>query len=90
MKTLHFTAENFEAEATPIAPVDGCNEWVITGRGMVPRSLRFNGAIEHGQRIEMLTPNGWVDLCWGAGPTADCLREAISLLYSVAGVEVKP
>jgi hypothetical protein len=91
--TLRFRAENFEAVATRVGTVESSSYWTIRVGAEVPYTL-LTGTIgltpESGWSASVLTGhNGWKTLIGYIGSDEiDLLALAISLLYSVPGVEV--
>ncbi len=91
--TLRFRADNFEAVAHQVER--GREEWVVTAPGHESLSLRFARKFPGGsaQHIGLVLRSvGWVELWCTMSERepeqAANLRRAISLLYSVPGVEV--
>jgi len=100
--SIRFKADNFEAVAYAVGPAGPSYEgsqWVVTSNPRpIRHSLRFVGSQKEQERIEFLTDGGWKELTWGCTvyrfpesgrqATSMSLAAAISLLYSVPGVEV--
>lgn len=87
--TLRFRAENFEAEATQVGP----RQYVVTAGGASPKTLMHEvglgtSKMDTVKNIHLLTDAGWTWLCSASNGNALDLALAISLLYSVPGVEV--
>jgi hypothetical protein len=82
MRTIRFKAENFEAEATEAEPL----AWIIRSPGNSSHSLRRAEKVDE---FAVLTSVGWVPLCKARTLRSPMhsLAVAISLLYSVPGVE---
>ena len=77
---MKFKAEQFEAEVTEV----GNDQWVIVAQGAKPKSLRLNYMRD---QLQFLTDRGWEVLCDDIEHLHEGIALAISLLYSVPGVE---
>lgn len=87
--TLHFRAENFEATATRVAHdmALGLSHWIVEPRGERPSTLRLCGDVDETRWVNVLRDK-WEQLFNLKRTDNEALALAISLLYSVPGVEV--